>query len=172
MARKRKRQSQPPPRGSDPQWRINGVDVEVLNGIVGYNLRRAHAIQRQRFASAFGPYDIRPVQLSVLGLIYHNPSLKQADLGKVLEVKRANVVKLLDELEQRSLITRELSKTDKRSRVLELTDRGAALVAELLERHDRLERDLALQLGEKERTQLLTLLKRFRKIGSPADLDD
>jgi len=44
------------------------------------------------------------VQLSVLGLIFNNPRLKQADLGRALDIKRANVVTLLDELEDRKLI--------------------------------------------------------------------
>ena len=86
------------------------IDASLdLENLVGYNLRRAHAVQRQRFASVFGPEGIRPVLLSALGLIYETPKLRQSDLGKLLEVKRANVVTMLDELEQRGLIERRRS---------------------------------------------------------------
>src|SRR5688500_2735580 len=67
----------------------------ALENVLGYNLRRAHGVQRQRFAAVFAPHSIRPVQLSVLGLILDNPRLKQADLGRALDMKRANIVTLL-----------------------------------------------------------------------------
>ena len=62
---------------------------------MGYNLRRAHAVQKQRFATAFGPLGVRPVTLSVLGTIYDLPGITQTDLGKRLNIKRANIVPLM-----------------------------------------------------------------------------
>jgi DNA-binding MarR family transcriptional regulator len=156
----------------DPDWVIGDTGAKVFGDLVGYNLRRAHAIQRQRFADAFQPEGIRPVQLSMLGLIYNNPGIKPSELGKVLDIKRANIVPLLDELQGRGLIERRQSPTDGRSRVIILTRTGETLARKLLERHDRLEQDLARQLGARNRKQLLKLLIDFREIGSPGDLED
>ena len=100
----------------------DGLDIE---SVTGYNLRRAHSVQRQRFAAMFAPYGIRPVQLSILGLLRDHPRMKQSDLGRTLEIKRANIVVLLDELEQRGLIVRKPAETDRRAYELELTGPSA-----------------------------------------------
>ena len=67
---------------------------------MGYNLRRAHGVQKQRFSAVFGPLGIRPVTLTALGTIYDNPGITQADLGKKLNIKRANMVPVMAELEE------------------------------------------------------------------------
>jgi DNA-binding MarR family transcriptional regulator len=146
----------------------NGLDLENL---IGYNLRRAHGVQLQRFRAVFAPLSIRPVQLSILGLIYEHGRLRQSELGRALDIKRANIVSLLDELERRKLIERQPAHTDRRSLVLLLTPAGRKLTKELLELHERLEEDLAKHLGTRERDQLLRLLKAFRKLQTSPGLD-
>jgi DNA-binding MarR family transcriptional regulator len=141
----------------------SSTDTTMLESFVGYNLRRAAGVQSQRFKAIFGPHDIRPVQLSILTLLHHNPELRQSMLGKALDIKRANVVTLLDELEDRGLVARRPSETDRRSHVLEFTPAGRKLTTKLLGLHAKLEGDLARALGgEEARDRLLTLLKVFR----------
>lgn len=139
---------------------------------MGYNLRRAHGVQKQRFAAVFGPLGIRPVTLTALGTIYDNPGITQADLGKKLNIKRANMVPVMAELESRGLIARRPSATDRRAHLVALTPAGAKLTLKLLDMHRRLEDDLARELGPRERDQLLQLLKRFRKLATQPELDD
>jgi DNA-binding MarR family transcriptional regulator len=142
-----------------------------LENVLGYNLRRAHGVQRQRFAAVFAPHSIRPVQISVLGLIFANARLKQAELGRALDIKRANIVTLLDELEERKLITRRRARGDGRAHVLQLTPAGRKLVIELLDLHARLEEHLVASLGARDRDQLLRLLKKFRRLNAAPELD-
>ena len=75
----------------------------------------------------FGPLGIRPVTLSVLGTIYDNPGIKQSDLGKRLNIKRANMVPVMTELEGRGLIQRRPSDSDRRAHVVTLTPSGRKL---------------------------------------------
>jgi DNA-binding MarR family transcriptional regulator len=142
-----------------------------LQNLIGYNLRRAHAVQRQRFAAVFSPHGIRPVLLSALGLIYETPNLRQSDLGKMLDVKRANVVTMLDELEQRGLVKRRRSNQDRRAHEIELTARGREQTRQWLELHARLEEDLVKGLGLRERDQLLVLLRKIRRMDTEPDLE-
>ena len=144
----------------------------ALDDLMGYNLRRAHGVQKQRFATVFGPLGIRPVTLSALGIIYENPGIAQADLGKKLNIKRANMVPVMAELENRGLIVRRLSNSDRRAHLVSLTSAGTKFTLKLLDMHRRLEDDLARDLGLRERDQLLQLLKRFRKLATEPDLDD
>jgi DNA-binding MarR family transcriptional regulator len=147
------------------------ADVSALECFVGYNLRRAAAKQRERFRSVFDRFEIRPVQLTVLTLIRDAMPMKQADLGKALEMKRANVVTVLDELMTRGLVTRRLADDDRRSNVVSLTAEGRRLTDELLALHEKLEADLARAFGDKELAKLLELLQAFRKLESKPELE-
>jgi DNA-binding MarR family transcriptional regulator len=138
---------------------------------MGYNLRRAYALQKQRFAAAFGPLGVRPVTWSVLGTIYDSPGITQGDIGKRLNIQRANIVPLMVELEGRALIVRRASPRDRRSHVVALTPLGKRFTVKLLALHERLEKDLIRQLGLRERDQLLELLKRFRRLAPEPDLN-
>jgi DNA-binding MarR family transcriptional regulator len=143
-----------------------------LDNLMGYNLRRAHGVQKARFAAVFGPLGVRPVTLSVLGTIYDNPGITQADLGKRLNIKRANMVGVMVELEGRGLIARRPSRSDRRAHVVALTPSGRRFTVQLLALHGRLEEDLVRKLGLRERDQLLALLKRFRRLAPEPDLTD
>ncbi len=143
-----------------------------VDNLVGYNLRRAYGVQMQRFRAVFAPHSIRPIQLAILGIIYENPGMKQADLGRMLQIERANIVTLLDQLERRRLIERRTGTSDRRARLLQLTATGRKLTAELLEQHALLEEDLAQQLGESERDTLLKILRKFRTLPTSPYVDD
>lgn len=155
---------------SDVRDDTDDVDMSLIDSLVGYNLRRAAARQRERFRNVFSPYDIRPVQLTALTIILHNDRLGQSALGRALDVKRANVVKLLDELQERGLIERKPSTRDRRAYDVHLTRKGKKLTRELLAVHEKLEADLALSLGYNELEELVKLLRKFRAVDSEPDL--
>jgi len=144
----------------------------ALDDLMGYNLRLAHGVQKQRFAAVFGPLSIRPLTLSVLGAIYDNPGITQAELGKKLNIKRANMVPVMAELQGRGLIARRPSDNDLRGRAVKLTPAGTKITVDVLDRHRRLEDDLCAAFGLRERDQLLQLLKKFRKLSTEPDLGD
>lgn len=148
----------------------DAIDMSLIDSLVGYNLRRAATRQRERFRNVFSPYDIRPVQLTALTVILHNDGLTQSALGKAMDIKRANVVKLLDELQHRGMIEREPSARDRRAYELRLTPSGRELTRKLLAIHEKLEANLALSLGSDELEQLVKLLRKFRSVDSAPDL--
>jgi len=158
------------PPGSGSRDDSDEVDMSLIDSLVGYNLRRAAARQRERFRNVFSPYDIRPVQLTALTVILHNDRLGQSSLGKALDVKRANVVKLLDELQERGLIERKPSVRDRRAYDVHLTPKGRKLTRELLAVHEKLEADLARSLGSDALKRLVKLLREFRSVDPEPDL--
>lgn len=169
----RKRSKRPTPSAAPSFLESEGsVDVTMLDHLVGYSLRRALGVQIQRFSAVFGPLNIRPVQFTILGLIHHNPELRQSALGKALHIERANIVTLLAELEERGLVTRRTAAADRRSRVLELTPAGRKLTQKLLRLHELLERDLEAHLGANEREALLKLLASFRRLNPAPKIDE
>jgi DNA-binding MarR family transcriptional regulator len=148
---------------------VEGLGLEAL---LGYNLRRAHHVQRSRFRHVFAPHRIRPVQLSILGLLYEKPAVKQSELGRAIDVKAANVVALLDELERRHVIVRRPASTDRRSYAVHLTPAGRKVARELIQLHRRLEQDLADYLGPEEYQELLRLLKKVRRADITPEIEE
>lgn len=149
----------------------NHIDTSGIDSVVGYNLRRAAARQRDRFRSVFGPFDVRPVLLTALSVIYFNEGLSQSELGRALDMKRGNVVTLLHELKQRGLIVRKRSRKDRRVYEVHLTAKGIELTQTLLNLHEKLEADLASALGREDLALLVELLRRFRAVESAPNLD-
>ena len=147
------------------------VDLARLDALVGYGLRRALAKQRERFRSVFNRYGIRPVQFAVLVLIRDSMPVRQAELGRAIEMKRANVVTVLDELIERGLVTRQAARDDRRANVLALTPKGIEFTDKLLALHGKLEKDVAKRLGKREFEQLVRLLGAYRDLDSIPQLD-
>jgi DNA-binding MarR family transcriptional regulator len=144
-----------------PVTEEKAVDPGILRQIVGYNLRRAQIGLFKLFSESFSAVDIRPTQFSILVIIEANPGLKQSELSAALSVKRTNMVALLDRLEERGLIRREISPLDRRAHGLYLTEQGVAFLADLHGIHRQLENHLAELLGAEGKHQLLRQLRRL-----------
>ncbi|WP_374299908.1 MarR family winged helix-turn-helix transcriptional regulator [Ferrovibrio sp.] len=138
------------------------IDLGLLNGLLGYRLRRAQLAVFQDFMTTMKDYDLRPAQFSVLAIIAANPGLKQSRVSEALGINRANFVALLDELEQRKLARRAAAAGDRRSNALYLTPKGEAFLKDayqhLLQSH---EQRIETALGDTDKQLLLGLLDRL-----------
>jgi DNA-binding MarR family transcriptional regulator len=107
------------------------IDYGPLAERLGYVLRRAQLAVFQDFIAAFAAHDILPAQYSVLTLIEHNAGLTQTRLAQALGIKKTNLVAMIDTLEERGLVRRQATSTDRRTRALALTRAGAGLMPAL-----------------------------------------
>lgn len=149
------------PEGAD-QPGPAAVDLTELEALVGYRLRRAHLAVLQDFQRGFADLGIRPGQYSVLITLSSQPGLRQSQLADALGIKRANLVILLDELQQRGLVQRLPSASDRRAVSLHLTEAGHALAADLRVQQAEHEARIAAQLGNpQDRAALLEILGRL-----------
>ncbi|HTX05832.1 MAG TPA: MarR family transcriptional regulator [Steroidobacteraceae bacterium] len=123
--------------------------VDPLKDLPGYALRRASAAVMAGLADRLAVLDLRPSEASVLLVIDANPGLTQSQIGRLLDIARANMAPLTARLAARDLIVRESA--GGRSHGLTLSDSGrrltkkaqrivAELEAELLQRIPRAER--------------------------------
>lgn len=136
------------------------IDLAALNDHLGYSIRRLQIWIFQDFIRSLAEVDIRPAQYSVLVVIGANAGLSQADLAEALGIERARMVHLLDRLEQRDLIERQPSNTDRRSHALHLTKEGQRLLKRAKALAASHEERLSAMLGETERVHLLDLMRR------------
>jgi DNA-binding MarR family transcriptional regulator len=138
-----------------------GLDQSALQGLVGYSLRRAEVLMRQHFARTLADWDIRGAEYSVLVLTATNREVTQADLGLALNIKRPNMVSLIERLEKRGLITRKVHERDRRNHILSLTEKGEALLADVEGPVQEMDRRVTACWSAQERARIVALLQRF-----------
>ncbi|ODU22955.1 MAG: MarR family transcriptional regulator [Sphingomonas sp. SCN 67-18] len=137
------------------------VQLNVLDGLVGYHLRRASTVFLHHFSQTVGELGLRQVLFGILSLIHDNPGIKQSAIGRVLGIQRANMVSLVGELTEGGLIARAVSAEDRRAFALSLTDKGRALVEAGLARIREHEDALLHNFSDRERASLIRLLTKI-----------
>jgi len=127
---------------------------------LGFQLRMAQAAVWSDLVAALQPFGLRPSQYSVLLILRATPGSRQQDIGEALGIQRPNLAAMIDGLEKRGLIRREVNPADRRSHALSLTAEGLALLVEADAAHGRHERRLAEWLGDADADALLPVLRR------------
>lgn len=137
------------------------IDYGVLYKHLGYFLRRLQVEIFKDFIKTLAEFDVRPAQFSVLVLIEANPGRSQAEIGKALNIERARLAKMLNELESRRWMRRRSAFDDGRSHSLYLTPAGIEKLGQLKALAAQHERRLAARLGKQRWKQLIELARDF-----------
>jgi DNA-binding MarR family transcriptional regulator len=103
--------------------------IDPLTNYPGYLLRRASAMAMGNLASRLKTLELSPTEATVLSVIDANPNANQSDIGRLLDIARANMAPLVSRLAERDLIERQ--PVDKRSHGLVLTRTGRNLTAKI-----------------------------------------
>lgn len=145
---------------SDPIPYVDQVDTSYLESLLGYNARRAALAVIEVFVERMAPYDLRPVDFSVLSLILHNPGITSRQLCASLGILPPNLVGLVNTLEKRELIARKPHPRDGRAMGLHLSAAGQKLMQAAERTAAELEAQAASRLTAAEQRTLLRLLKK------------
>ena len=139
---------------------VDEVDTRYLEGLLGYNARRAALAVIEVFVERMAVYDLRPVDFSVLSLILHNPGITSRQLCGSLGILPPNLVGLVNNLEKRELISRQPHPRDGRAMGLHLTPAGQKLMVHAERTAAELEAEAAGKLTASELKTLIRLLKK------------
>jgi DNA-binding MarR family transcriptional regulator len=129
---------------------------DPLKNLHGYALRRASAASMASLAEQLTPLDLRPTDASVIVTIQANPRIRQSEIGRMLDIRSANMAPLIAKLDQRGLIARE--QIDGRSQCLTLTAAGASLASQALAVMHSHDEEMRAQIPEAVRAPLLAAL--------------
>jgi DNA-binding MarR family transcriptional regulator len=140
---------------------VEQVDTSYLEGLIGYNARRAALAVIEVFLQRMAPYGLRPVDFSVLSLVVHNPGITSRQLCASLGILPPNLVGMVNALQRRGLIVRLPHPRDGRAMGLHLTPAGHQLMLGAQETASRLETDAASKLSAAEVKTLIRLLQKI-----------
>jgi DNA-binding MarR family transcriptional regulator len=112
-----------------------------------------------RFALILEPYGLEPREFGLLLRISLAQGSTQQAIGEMLGVPASRMVALIDSLEQRGLLERRLSPSDRRARALHLTDPGRLLLEQATRAAADFERAITAELSGQQRTHLLEALE-------------
>lgn len=135
--------------------------LERLQGLL-FGLRSRFHEQLRDLPEALAPTEVR-----LLRHVARHPGLTQAELVAHSRRDKAQVARLIQQLEARGLLTREADEQDRRRWRLALTAAGQALQQSLQAHHKRLSARLVRDLSEDDLRQLGSLLSRLQ-----ANLDE
>lgn len=137
-----------------------GLDTEALQQLVGYNARRAALHLIEAFMQSMAAYGLRPVEFSVLSVVVHNPGVTSSQLSQALDLLAPNLVRLVQRLERRGLLSRQRDANDRRAIGLFATPEGAALMRRAQAQARASEAGRLAHLSAAEQATLRRLLKK------------
>lgn len=144
-----------------PDTAVEQIDTSYLEGLVGYNTRRATLVIIDHFLQHMAVYGLRPVDFSVLSLIAHNPGITSRQLCSSLSIQPPNLVGMINQLQKRALITRRPHPHDGRAMGLHLTPEGRKMMKQAEVTASELEDAATARLSAVERKALIQLLKKI-----------
>ena len=100
---------------------------------------------------------------TALVLIVDNPGLNQSYLAQVMDIERRNLVIIIDELEERELITRDRVPGDRRRYALNPTEAGRVLYARTLKAVTQHEKTLLTCIDPQKLKDLVNMLKSIKR---------
>jgi len=127
-------------------------------------MRAAHAVQarlepRLEFAG------LTPLQFAVLEALLHRGPLTHRDLAARIPTSAGNLTEVIHSLARRDLVQRARAPTDRRIRLVALTETGKILVTRLFPVHAY---DITEAMKGLARGELLQLAGLLRKLGKAA----
>ncbi|GAB3232834.1 hypothetical protein GCM10027447_28840 [Glycomyces halotolerans] len=144
-------------------------DTEARVGPVGHALfrvARAHRAAATRLLREIGLY---PGQEIMLGHLADHGRTRQSRLVIELSIDPSTVTKMLQRLEKQHLVERRPDPTDRRVTVVDITETGRDLLAQIEERWRRLDEITCAGFSDDEREQLERVLERLESNLRPCE---
>lgn len=137
---------------------------EELDGLLGYRLRRAQGAMHRDYMACVAGLDLTQKQTATLWLINGNPGVSQVSVAAALGMDRATMMSVVDRLEDRNLVIRKRSTTDRRRQELYLTPAGQTLLKKVKARISQHEERIKALFTPAELAVLLSALQKFQRL--------
>lgn len=142
--------------------------MSEIHAMPGHLIRRLNQISSAIFSDRMEAENIEltPVQFAALSEIEAMPGIDQATLAGAIAYDRVTLGGVVDRLEQKDLVKRNISPNDRRARVLTLTADGVRLLNKTRPIVKSLQNNILLGLDANESSQFIQLLIKTTKAGN------
>ena len=151
------------------------MTLDLFFSRAGHLIRRMNQISVAMFLEETRSLGLTTVQYAALNMIDEVPNIDQARLSSMIAFDTTTLVKVLDRLSEKGLITRTRSQTDRRKQLLNATAQGREVVSKIQPMIDRSEQRLLAPLNASDRRkfiEMLTQLVNVNNVYSRAPLDN
>jgi len=153
-----------PPVTAEERTPYGRLAESSLHQVLGYQFAQASIVTGQVFDATVGrPMELRPVEYTLLSLVHENPGVSARQLATALAVTPPNITMWVDKLEQRGLVVRERSATDRRAQHLHATAKGVKMAREATHAVREAEAAQIDALTAAERAMLIELLNKVAR---------
>ncbi|MGR3363715.1 MAG: MarR family winged helix-turn-helix transcriptional regulator [Maritimibacter harenae] len=144
----------------------NGMAAQAMPGHVIRRLQQRSAQVFHKRMQEEG-HDLTSVQFAALDALSAHPGIDQAQLSALIAYDRATIGGVVDRLEQKGLVSRQVNPRDRRARVLALTPAGQERYATLLPVVAALQRDILGRLDPDEYAAFMALAAKAVGLDAP-----
>lgn len=130
-----------------------------LTQCINYLLTTAQHTVFQKLSSRLEEYNVTPVQYGVLHCLWREGTAKPKEIANELKIENSTISGVLERMEKKELIRREISTDDRRFIEVTLTEMGKSLETPILNIVEQVNHDILAGFSEEECLLLKTFLK-------------
>lgn len=130
-----------------------------LRSLPGHFARRVHQLAVALFVQEVGDLNLTPVQYSSLQTICNQPGIDQKTLANTVGYDTSTIAGVIDRLEVRGLVVRNVSPTDRRARLITPTTKGLDTLQAVVPRMLKSQERLLHPLTKAERKEFMRLMQ-------------
>lgn len=131
---------------------------------LGTDLARLVRIWRSLIDQRLKPLELTQTHWVTLHNIHQlPPEQSQIQLAKAIGIEQPSLVRTLDQLEEKGLITRTTCASDRRAKRIKLTEEAAPVINEVEHVIDATRDDILAGISQSEIEKLVTLIARLEK---------
>jgi len=141
----------------------DGTTLLAVENLV--HLLKTYSVVHDAIMDLLAPYELTLAQYNLLAILNNTPErhLPMSEIGERMSVTRTNITKLVDCLERSGLVRRANRPGDRRVVLAEMTERGVALMRDVVPHHYENMRHLWGGMGPIDCLQLTHLLLQLRR---------
>ncbi len=135
--------------------------AQDLQAMPGHYIRRLQQIAVAAFMQSTQEHQLTSVQFAALLALRDAPGIDQRSLGNTIAIDASTIGGVVDRLEDRGLIVRALSTTDRRAKLLKLSPQGKKLLAATIPSVLVAQELILAPLEQHERALFMSLMHRL-----------
>ena len=121
-----------------------------LNQCINYLLTTSQHRVFQEVSKRLENYDVTPVQYGVLHCLWKGDKTTPKEIASELKLENSTISGILDRMEKKNLLKRQVSTEDRRYIEVVLTEKGASLEKPVLDTIDQANLDILASIPEEE----------------------